>query len=129
VRVGRLPLEALWVDGEGYVCSECALKDPEPYLEEYVNAPTMAVTWLGSAELERLGYVQWEPSDPHSYESGWHPGQTDDPANVLLSIQEQFPDSETVFLIDSVGQFDMRWSAYVKGTDSGASDAEEDSDV
>ena len=122
-------LGAVWVDDEGYVCEECALADPEYYLVDYVNAPDRALTWLGRTELERLGYVQWEASDPHQYETGWYPGQTDDPANVLLSIQEQFPWSETVFLIDSVGQFDCRWSAYVKGTDSEDSEDAEDSNV
>lgn len=102
---------------DGYVCHDCAKKDINAYLQDYINDSDKAVTWLDSSELSTAGWTQWEESDPHTYESGWYPGQTDNPADILASIQQE-TDSDVVFLIDSVGQFDMRFSAYTRDQES-----------
>lgn len=68
-----------------------------------------------ATDLEEAGFVQWEPDDPHTYENGWHPGQTDDPAAIVTEIHEQAGDDvQVVFLLDSTGQFDIHFSAWTR---------------
>jgi len=118
--------------GDGYTCQDCMKADPNAYLtdtgygnEEYINNSRNAVTWLTGAELKAIGFTQWAPNDPQSYENGWHPGQTDDPKEILKEITETGEWAETVFLIDSVGQFDIRFSAWVRNPDGEASEDSE----
>jgi hypothetical protein len=49
-----------------------------------------------------------------AYESGFHPGQTDDPRKILRAAQEQFPNDDFLFSIDETGQFDMRFSLWAR---------------
>lgn len=49
-----------------------------------------------------------------AYESGFHPGQTDDPRKILKAAQEALPGHEFLFSIDSVGQFDARFSLWAR---------------
>ena len=98
----------------GYVCAGCMKENVDSSLQEYINDHQRAVTWANGADLADAGWTQWEELDPHQYETGWHDGQTDDPAKVLESILEWKSTAEVVFLVNSVGQFDIRWSAWVK---------------
>lgn len=107
---------------DGYVCADCMKKYPLDYLTEgldysetgtYVNNANNAVTWLTSAELSAIGFTQWQADDPQTYENGWHPGQTDDPHAILALIRKS-TEANVVFLIESVGQFDMRFSAWTQ---------------
>lgn len=107
-------LYGAWIDEVGYVCQDCMRKDLECYIEEWVNDSSKAITWLGKTELRELEFVQWEPEDPQTYEHGWHPGQTDDPSKILETIHDAQPDSEVVFRIAGVGQFDVRFEAWVR---------------
>lgn len=102
----------------GYVCTDCLRKDIGAYLDEYLNNADTAIVWAEPSDLESLGFARWAPDDPQTYESGWHPGQDDDPHRILASILDEVPNGEVVFLIDSVGQFDMRFSAFVRTDDS-----------
>lgn len=107
-----------WIDDAGYVCADCLRADMDTALEDYVNNADNAVTWASAADMVAAGWTQYAPEDPHTYESGWHPGQTDDPHRVLESIREDMgADTDVVFLIDSVGQFDMRFSAWTRDED------------
>jgi hypothetical protein len=103
-----------FVEDAGYVCADCMKADPESYLDEYVNDPHRAITWLSGAELTALGFEQWEPGDPHRYENGWHPGQTDDPSAILTDIQGQRPELDVVFLLDESSQFYVGFSAWTR---------------
>lgn len=97
-----------------YICAECLNADVESYLEDYIDNTSNAVVWCDDSTLIENGWEKWEPNNPHQYENGWHPGQTDDPKKILEEIKEENEDLQVVFLIDSVGQFDMRFSAWVK---------------
>ena len=46
------------------------------------------------------------------YETGWHPGQTDDPEKIAKELRAKGV-SRFLFKIDATGQFDTRWSVYV----------------
>lgn len=103
----------IWTEYEP-VCVECVLENLEAFLEDFINDPQKAFPF--DVSLRDYGFEKWEPNDPHTYEIGFHPHQTDDPKRVLPEIQDAFPDDdiEVVFLIDSKGQFDMRWSAWFR---------------
>lgn len=111
-----------WIDSEP-VCAECITGNLEVYIDFYVDNVSNALTF--PADLASLGFVQWEPSDPHTYETGWHPGQDDSPADVLAGIRAHYVDAgldeedvDVVFSIDATGQFDIHWSAYVRVPDT-----------
>lgn len=97
-----------------FLCTACLLDMGIDALEDLIDNPDSAVTWCEPEHVEGLGFVKWEPGDEHDYESGWYPGQNDDPHKILESIKARVPDSQVVFFIDSVGQFDIRFSAYIR---------------
>lgn len=117
------------------VCADCMCANPESYLSDWVNNPRKTITWLSISELEELGFVKWEANDPHDYENSFHPGQNDDPTAIMREITcklDNLKDSEIprdtqvfssnrqiVFVINSVGQFDMSFSAYVRNNNEG----------
>lgn len=99
----------LWGDGD--------FLTPDDGVEEWVEVlkddPSRALTgsWWDAADLEELGWVQLD----QDYESGWHPGQTDDPRQISAGIREQFGDeAEILFTISGVGQFDVRFAVWVR---------------
>ena len=46
------------------------------------------------------------------YQSGWYPGQVDSPAKVAKEMKARGI-TKYLFGIDSVGQFETKWSCYV----------------
>lgn len=67
-----------------------------------------------SADLIRAGFERYNGQ----YESGWHPGQDDDPQAITATIHaERGDDVDIVFLLDSTGQFDVAFSAYYRGAE------------
>lgn len=101
------------------VCRECLLADIGSAIDagNYINNADNAVTWTNLATLEQNGWTQWAPNDPHEYQNGWHPGQDDDPRDVLATILADDPTAEVVFLISDVGQFDLRFVALTRDED------------
>ncbi len=114
---GWIPQYA-WI-GDDIVCRECLLSDIGGAVDagDYVNNPRNAITWCSDAELEAAGWTQWAPGNPREYENGWHPGQDDDPRDVLAEILANDPDAEVLFLISDVGQFDLRFVAMTRDRD------------
>ncbi len=89
---------------DGLICSDDA--DFSDIEEEAVNNHRYAVpTWfdLVAEGFERFNGV---------FENGWDEGQTDDPEEILERAHSEF--SEGVFQISSVGQFDIRFTLYVR---------------
>jgi hypothetical protein len=92
--------------GDGWIlCKDCLLEDPEQYLTDCLlnnsdNADTFDV------DLSAIGFV--ELSDG---ESGFHPGQTDNPRTMVESVPKGF---DYVFQIDNTGQFDTRFSLWIR---------------
>jgi len=100
--------------GDGFIaCGECfdAITDyQEAYLEERINNPKNAVNgMLSDTQLENLGFEKLEGG----YESGWHPGQTDDPTEIFDIISDRY--EEVLFTIDEVSQFYIRFGVWVRG--------------
>jgi hypothetical protein len=97
-----------FLDGEGVRCIECLEEDPEAYLETLEGISNQANT-MHSIDPCKHGYVK---VNEDTYESGWHPGQHDDPVKVAKELRNRGID-RFLFGIDSVGQFDSKWSVYV----------------
>lgn len=101
-------------DGEA-ICGDCI--DMPEYLESITNEPHRALTCSLMWEykpLEQYGYKLIQAD----YESGFHPGQNDDPQKILASLLEKNPAGRYVFVIDGQGQFDISFSVYEKITES-----------
>lgn len=47
-------------------------------------------------------------------ETGWHSGQTDDPSKVAQTARRLFPDCQVIHYVTGQGQFDTRWTTYVR---------------
>lgn len=105
----------LWTDGD-FLTPDAGI---DAWIEELVNDPHRCMTstvWT-RGDLEGAGFVQWERDDPHTYESGWHPGQDDDPEAITQQIRAELGDDvEILFYLDDSGQFDVRFSAWTRGT-------------
>lgn len=103
----------LWTDGD-FLTPDQGI---DAWIEEVANDPHRCLpshVW-SHGDLTAAGFEQWEPEEPHTYESGWHPGQTDDPEEITRQIRETVGDDRRiVFLLDSTGQFDVRFSAWVE---------------
>ena len=113
---------ASYVMTDGQIaCHDCIRPHLEDFLADsddwsddgFINRPK-AITFCDKSAVEALGFVQWEPGDPQTYESGWHPGQTDDPTAILAAIHELHPAAEVVFFLDEASQFYVRFSALVR---------------
>lgn len=79
------------------------------YVNEYLlNDPTRANVF--KIDLTEYGFAQFN----ETFETGWHPGQNADPRAVFKQIRSQQPESDVVFSIESKGQFDARWTAWIR---------------
>lgn len=107
-----------------YLCADCLLTDLENYVMPCINNPNNALTFVKAADLEGIGFVKWEPSDPHTYESGWFEDMNDDPKQILPAILATLPTAQVVFMIDEASQFYIRFSAYVREIDNEQEDDE-----
>lgn len=94
----------------GVYCFDHATEDLETLIEQYVNQPTRAITL--DVDLSEIGFEQFNGR----FESGWHPGQNDKPEEIdKRAAREGW--LERVFLIDDVGQFDIRFSLWVRNNE------------
>jgi hypothetical protein len=94
---------------DGYIaCGDCIRSNPESYIEILVNNSSAANTILDEATLEDEG---WKKHD-EKYETGFHHGQTDDPAKVLKRFNIKGYD--VIFHIDQNSQFYTVWQAFIK---------------
>lgn len=115
------------LDNNGYICRTCIennIDNLEEYftdhIYEYNNGIGYKVNAIPSWATEYFKNEHWEcwnednESLCNRYESGWHPGQNDDPKKVFKEIMEIDNDLKVIFVINDVGQFDVRWSVFVK---------------
>ncbi|AYP68136.1 hypothetical protein PQE75_gp004 [Bacillus phage vB_BcoS-136] len=100
--------------GDGFiVCNKCFNEHEdyqESYLLEKINNPMNAVNGLiTEKQMEELGF---EKLNGDSYESGLHSHQTDSPKEIFNELSDKH--DEVVFYVDSVGQFDIDFSVWVR---------------
>jgi hypothetical protein len=97
---------AYFMTEDGEVCHKCVAADPEEYLRELEGSDTRA--WTLDIDPADHGYTLLEDG----FESGFHPGQDDDPREIAAGLRERGIDN-FVFRVDSVGQFDASFSVYI----------------
>ena len=94
----------------GIVCKECILNDVEEYAETLEDNPesadTLDINW------NEYGYTRLD----EEYETGFHPGQDDDP-NTVAEILRAAGVSRYLFEISGSGQFDITWVVWVHEDD------------
>lgn len=97
------------------VCHECLADDPNALIEEYLNDSDKALTpeLFDAIDLRSAGF---EPYNDDAYENGFFPGQNDTPADIVKNLPPNVGD--WIFVIDSVRQFDMRFSLWVRPTEA-----------
>lgn len=95
-----------WVGDGEILCRECI--DPVRYLE-VLEGNASACAQIEDIDPADYGYVK---VNDDSYESGWHPGQTDDPAKVAAELEAKGV-KRFLFRKDEQSQFYSRWSVYV----------------
>jgi len=91
-------------DEHGTLCLDCLRRDPSDYLASLEDNPDTALT----VEIDpaQHGYVKIE-SD---FESGFHPGMTDNPRAIYERLSAQF--SRILFKIDTREQFTTKFSVW-----------------
>lgn len=98
-----------YIAGDGELsCSECALDDPAGLLESYEGREESALTL--NVDPGEHGY--FKPDALDGIDTGYHPGQDGDPRVVARALRKANVD-RFLFVIDSVGQFDSRWSVWI----------------
>lgn len=102
-----------YVVGDGWILAQDeAESDPEEYAELLTDSDTMADQW--GVDFSSLGFRKYESQ----YESGLHPGQTDTPDKARQSIESELGPVEIIWAIDGTGQFDMKFSAWIRKVDA-----------
>ena len=100
------------------VCKKCIKDNPEwleEFIEDYKNTSKRALPSWTMPLLKNAGFVCFEQEDGCArFESGWHPGQTDDPVKILEELEREFPEAEVVFVLTGVGQFDVNFTAFIR---------------
>lgn len=82
---------------------ECALTD-------YSHPPKALPSWIGSREILDEGYEKVA----RTHESGFYPGQNDDPRQIAEELFSQHGVESVVFQVTGSGQFDIAFAVYVK---------------
>jgi len=105
----------LWASDCEIVCQECYENSVDDIIEYYKNSTDRAVTSDLYQYLEKEGFVCFSPDEYcQRFETGWYPGQNDMPQDVAMDIENSLPEYDYIFKIDSVGQFDIQWSVYLR---------------
>lgn len=103
------------------ICFDCLDTSNDEILEEfnYIDNAEKAIPDILGKHLETWG---WAPYNG-VFESGWHPGQTDNPRTIFDKIKEKEPNLSVVFRLDETSQFYIRFTAWTK--DRGTEDEDE----
>lgn len=81
----------------------------EAAMTDWAQPAGCVPSWVTPADLEAAGYNLFEADK----ESGWFPGQTDEPGPIAKRAFEQGAE-RVVFRLTENSQFYMKWEAWVK---------------
>lgn len=100
----------LFVEGEGYVCSECIESgDFDDYVLDSFKNEEKSIP--DDFDLDRLGLVK---VNDDSFQNGWYGGQCDTPAPIIEALNDQ--DIDVWFKVFP-RQFDLDFDVYVRVED------------
>src|SRR5690606_13431262 len=93
------------------LCLECA--DPAEYYASIENAADKAASneFTYKYPAEDYGYTR---VNDDAYTNGFHPGQNDDPKQILGRLLSDDPEGRFVFTLDYTSQFEVGFSVYRK---------------
>jgi hypothetical protein len=104
---GNLP-EYLYTDCE-ILCADCYTDDD--IIGLYLNDADKAVNPRQLRKsLKKHGFICYRDN----LESGFHPGQTDNPHKISQELEAEIPGAEWIFCIDGAGQFDIHFSLWYR---------------
>ena len=106
----------------GYVCRKCIEKDINYLIEEYKNTNNKAIPDWSIELVKNEGYICLDDNENESckiFENGWYEGQNDHPDDIIKSIEDNLGEHinnkyDYLFAINSVGQFDIHYSLFLK---------------
>jgi hypothetical protein len=108
----------MWAGECDIICHNHYEDYAEDIIEYYKNETNKAVNLDFYPILKKNGFVCYSPDEYcQKFETGWHRGQDDDPDKVAKDIEENLPGYDYIFKIDSVGQFDVHWSVFLRKGD------------
>ena len=96
------------LDRSGYTCGDCLKADPEAYLESMEGKSKQAVR----VDIDPVEHGYILVNSGHMFESGFHPGQTDDPEPMSKTLRLNGV-SRFLWTIPSVSQFDLSFNLYI----------------
>jgi len=97
-----------WFHPDGaYICEACTVEDPDDYLEYLQSNPHACLTM--SINLKDYGYRNL---NANSCETGFHPGQNDDPRTIYNELTEAGFEN-FIFVLDEQSQFYQKWSVWL----------------
>jgi hypothetical protein len=97
-------------DGD-LLCLDCV--DAQAYYESIENRPDVAASneFTYKYPIEDYGYTR---VNDDAYTNGLHPGQNDDPKQILGDLLSNDPEGRFVFTLDYTSQFEVGFSVYRK---------------
>ncbi|MFA5049244.1 MAG: hypothetical protein WC516_09535 [Patescibacteria group bacterium] len=108
----------MWASDCDVICHNHYEDYKDDIIEYYKNETNKAVNRDFFPILEKNGFVCYSPDEYcQKFETGFHPHQTDNPRKVVKDIEENLPGWDYIFKIDSVGQFDISWSVFLRKGD------------
>ena len=104
----------VYADGEALIVG----KDDEEIIDSVAMkasnyVPDCVPRGISAETLKSFGYIR-EPED--TFESGWHPGQNDDPVKIAAAIWKDSTVEAVVFRVSENSQFYIKFESYVKRT-------------
>jgi hypothetical protein len=94
------------------LCADCLANDPQDYLDELNgnDQACLTVDMHAHIDLSAYGYHKFNAD---RYESGFHPGQTDNPREIAKQLRKQGIE-DFIFVQAEQSQFYIKFDVYVK---------------
>jgi len=96
------------------ICANCVKHDLDAYEKHLLNRSTHADTF--DVDWESQGFTKFNND---RYESGFHPGQNDNPKVIVKQIPANH---DFLFTIPSVGQFDISFDCWIRPIEDNEND-------
>lgn len=110
-------------DSYSWVCAirytEHGVLTPDDPIEDWItdtemtdhgHTPSALPDWITEEDLIEQGYERHNGR----FESGFYPGQNDDPKEVAKLMFSELDAEAVVFRIEGCGQFDLHWQAWFR---------------
>ena len=111
----------VWVNDCEIICRDCLESNTdwiEDVIEHYKNDSSKAVMDWVYPLLEKAGFICYSPDDYCPlFESGFFPGQNDNPEAIAKTLQSELPDYDFIFRLNETSQFYCKFSVHIRRCD------------